>query len=53
MILCWNKGEFPEILKIAEITPIHQKMNPFEKDHLTDQLAFYLISQKLIRIMHN
>ena len=27
-----NKGEFPEILEIAEVTPICQKANLFEKD---------------------
>ena len=31
--LCLNKGEFPEVLKIAEVTPIYKKANPFEKDN--------------------
>ena len=28
-----NKGESPEILKIAESTPIYKEANPFEKDN--------------------
>ena len=28
-----NKGEFSEILKIAQVTPVYQKANPFEKDN--------------------
>ena len=28
-----NKGEFPEILKIAEVIPIYKKANEFEKDN--------------------
>ena len=31
--LYMNKGEFPEILKIAEVAPIYKKANPFEKDN--------------------
>ena len=31
--LCLNKGEFPEILKIAEVTPLYKKVTLFEKDN--------------------
>ena len=43
--LSLNKGEFPEILKITEVTSIYKKANQFEKD----QLAFCLIFQKILR----
>ena len=46
--LCLNIGKFPEILKIAEVTPIYEKENPFEKDNYRP-LGFCLIFQKFMR----
>ena len=39
-----KKGEFPEILEIADITSICKKANPFEKDNygLISILPLYL-----------
>ena len=48
-----NKGEFPEILKIAEITPIYKKANPFEKDNYRPRSILSNISRIFERIMHN
>ena len=51
--LCLNKGEFPEILKIAEVTPIYKKANPFEKDNYRPISILSNISKNFDRIMHN
>ena len=51
--LCLNKGEFPEILKIAEVTPIYKKVNPFEKDNYRPISILSNISKNFDRIMHN
>ena len=51
--LCLNKGEFPEILKIAEVTPIYKKANPFEKDNYRPISILSNISKIYERIMHN
>ena len=48
-----NKGEFPEVLKIAEITPIYKKANPFEKDNYIPSSILSNISKIFERIMHN
>ena len=53
MNLCLNKGEFPESLKIAEITPIYEKANPFEKDNYRPSSILSNISKIFERIMHN
>ena len=48
-----NKGEFLEILKIAEVTPIYKKANPFEKDNYRPISILSNISKIYERIMHN
>ena len=48
-----NKGEFPEILKIAKVTPIYKKANPFEKDNYRPISILSNISKLYERIMHN
>ena len=39
--LCLNKGEFPKIFKIAEVTPIYKKPNLFEKDNYRPTSILY------------
>ena len=39
--LCLNKGEFPKIFKIAEVTPIYKKANLFEKDNYRPTSILY------------
>ena len=51
--LCLNKGEFPEILKIAEVNPIYKKVNSFEKDNYRPIGILSNISKIFERIMHN
>ena len=51
--LCLNKGEFTEILKIAEVTPIYKKANLFEKDNYRPISILSNISKSYERIMHN
>ena len=51
--LCLNKGEFPEILKIAEVTPLYKKVNLFEKDNYRPINILSNISKNFERIMHN
>ena len=51
--LCLNKGEFPEILKMTEVTPIYKKANPFEKDNYRPISILSNISKTFERIMHN
>ena len=51
--LSLNKGEFPEILKIAEVTPIYKKVNPFEKDNYRPISILSNISKMYERIMHH
>ena len=51
--LCLNKGGFPEILKIVEITQIFKKGNPFEKDNYRQISILSNISKSFERIMHN
>ena len=51
--LCLNKGEFPEILKIVELTPIYKKANLFEKDKYRPISILSNISKIYDRIMHN
>ena len=48
-----NKREFREILKIAEVTPIIKKTNPFEKDNYKPISILSNISRIYERIMHN
>ena len=51
--LCLNKGEFPEILKIAEVTLIYKKANLFEKENYRSISILSNISKFLERIIHN
>ena len=51
--LCLNKGEFPEILKIAEVTLIYKKANPFDKVKYRPIGILSTISSIYERIMHN
>ena len=51
--LCLNKGEFPEILKMTEVTPIYKKANLFEKDNYRPISILSNISKIFKRIMHN
>ena len=51
--LCLNKGEFPEVLKTAEVTPIYKKANPFEKDSYRPISILSNISKVFERTMHN
>ena len=51
--LSLNKGEFPEILKIAKVTPIYKKVNPFEKDNYRPISILSNISKMYERIMHH
>ena len=48
-----NKGEFPEIRKIAEVTPVYKKANSFEKDSYGPISILSNISKIFERIMHN
>ena len=48
-----NKGEFPEILKIAEVTSIYKKANQFQKDNYRPISNLPNISRNFERIMHN
>ena len=48
-----NNGEFPEILKIAEFTPIYKKANPFQKGNYRPISILSNISKIYERIMHN
>ena len=48
-----NKGEFSEIRKIAHVTPVYQKANPFEKDNHRPICILSNISKIYERIMHN
>ena len=48
-----NKGEFPQILKIAKVTPIYKKVNPFEKDNYRPISILSNISKMYERIMHH
>ena len=48
-----NNGEFPEILKIAEFTPIYRKANPFQKGNYRPINILSHISKIYERIMHN
>ena len=48
-----NKGEFPEILKFAEVAPICKKAKPFEKDNYRPISILSNISKILERNMHN
>ena len=49
----YNKGKFPENLKVAEVTPIYKKGNSFEKDNYRPTCILSNISKVLRRIMHN
>ena len=51
--LCLNKGEFPQVLKIAEVTPIYKKANPFEKDNYRPISILSNILKVFERTMHN
>ena len=51
--MCLNKEEFPEILKIAEATPIYKKANPFEKGNYKPSSILSNISKIYERIIHN
>ena len=51
--LCLNKGEFPETLKIAEVTPLYKKVNLFEKDNCIPISILSNISKIFERIMYN
>ena len=48
-----NKGGFPEIFKITEITPIYKKANLLEKDNYRPISILPNISKIYERIMHN
>ena len=48
-----NNGEFPEILKIAEFTPIYKKANPFQKGNYRPISILSNISKIYERIVHN
>ena len=50
--LCLNE-DFPEILKIAQVTPIYKKANPFEKDNYRPIRNLSNISKIFAIIMHN
>ena len=45
--------EFPEILKIAEVTPVYKNANPFEKDNYRPVSNLSNISKIFEIIMHN
>ena len=45
--------DFPEILKIAQVTPIYKKANPFEKDNYRPIRNLSNISKIFAIIMHN
>ena len=51
--LCLSKGEFPEILNIAEVTPIYKKANLFEKDNYRPISILSNISNIFERIIDN
>ena len=51
--LCLNNGEFPEILKIAEVTSFRKKANPFEKDNYRPSSILSNIAKIYEKIMHN
>ena len=55
--LCLNRGQFPEIpsnfLQIAEVTPIYNKANLFQKDKYRQISFLSNISKIYERIMHN
>ena len=48
-----NKGEFPEILKTAEVTSIYKKANQFQKNNYRPISNLPNISKNFERIMHN
>ena len=48
-----NTGKFPQVLKIAEVTPIYKKANPFEKDNYRPISILFNISKVFERTMHN
>ena len=51
--LCLSKGKFPEILKIAEVTPIYKIANSFEKNNYRPISILSNISKNFEKIMHN
>ena len=51
--LCLNKEEFPEILKVADVTPIYKKANSFEKDSYRPISILPNISETYERIVNN
>ena len=51
--ICLNKEEFPEILEIAEVTPVYKKANRFEKGNYRPISILHNISKIYERIMQN
>ena len=51
--LCLNKEEFPEILKVVDVTAIYKKANPFEKDNYRPISILSNISEIYEWIMNN
>ena len=51
--LCLNKEEFPEILKVVDVTAIYKKANPFEKDTYRPISILSNISEIYEWIMNN
>ena len=48
--LCLNKGQFSEILQIAEVTPNYKKVNPFEKGNYRQVTILSNISELFERL---
>ena len=48
--LCLNKGQFSEILQIAEVTPNYKKVNPFEKGNYRQVTILSIISELFERL---
>ena len=48
--LCLNKGEFSEIIQIAEVTPNYKKANPFEKGNCRPVTILSNISELFERL---